>query len=411
GAPSAVPTYFAIYLHDAINVPVGIIGCAWGGTNIDAWIPHTPETVKEAKAPRKPVCRPGFIYRGSVAPLKPFAMRGVIWYQGEADANEAWKYESRMKLMYDLWGRKFENEGFPFLFAQLAPYEYNFAKSKRDLVSLQLAQAQFAAKEPNAHMAVVNDVGNLWDIHPNDKNPVGMRLAALALKHTYGFKDVKADAPVAVEAKGLPGGEVEISFDNGECLYVYNENRSTEAGFEVAGADGVFHPASIKKIDRTGKILTSPGTVTVMFRQGEKTAARTLSLQIPLVRCVAQRKRHSGRTVRVGRFERKLRSGRPAQNGVQRRQGMATESTVSQSSGKRSWIPLDRSREFRVVRRLDSRYAVRPQDGKRIPSCAWCGNSRFQRDHDRGCCGWRKVPFVGAVQGLGAGVPSRTLYA
>ena len=263
GAPSAVATYFAIYLHDAINVPVGIIGCAWGGTNIDAWIPHTPETVKEAKAPRKPVCRPGFIYRGSVAPLKPFAMRGVIWYQGEADANEAWKYESRMKLMYDLWGRKFENEGFPFLFAQLAPYEYNFAKSKRDLVSLQLAQAQFATKEPNAHMAVVNDVGNLWDIHPNDKNPVGMRLAALALKHTYGFKDVKADAPVAVEAKGLPGGEVEISFDNGECLYVYNENRSTEAGFEVAGADGVFHPASIKKIDRTGKILTSPGTVTV----------------------------------------------------------------------------------------------------------------------------------------------------
>ena len=263
GAPSAVATYFAIYLHDAINVPVGIIGCAWGGTNIDAWIPHTPETAKEAKAPRKPVCRPGFIYRGSVAPLKPFAMRGVIWYQGESDANEAWKYESRMKLMYDLWGRKFENEGFPFLFAQLAPYEYNFEKSKRDLVSLQLAQAQFAAKEPNAHMAVVNDVGNLWDIHPNDKNPVGMRLAALALKHTYGFKDVKADAPVAVEAKGLPGGEVEISFDNGQCLYVYNENRSAEAGFEVAGEDGVFHPASIRKIDRTGKILTAPGTVTV----------------------------------------------------------------------------------------------------------------------------------------------------
>ena len=264
GSPSAVATYFAIYLHDAINVPVGIIGCAWGGTNIDAWIPHTAETAKGAKAPRKPACRPGFIYRGSVAPLKPFAWRGVIWYQGEADSTEAWKYTDRMKMMYDSWGKVFENEGFPFLFAQLAPFEYHFEQSKRDLVGLQIAQAQFAAREPNAHMTVVNDVGNLWDIHPNDKNPVGMRLAALALRHTYGFENVKADAPVAVSATKLDGGKVEISFENASKLYVYNEDRSTLVGFEMAGADGVFHQAKIDGVDSKGNIPSPAGKLTLV---------------------------------------------------------------------------------------------------------------------------------------------------
>ena len=267
GGPSAVASYFALYLHDAINVPVGIVGCAWGGTNIDAWIPHTAESAKNAKEPRKPVCRPGFIYRGSVAPLKPFSMRGVIWYQGESDSSEAEKYEVRMKMMYDSWGRLFENEKWPFLFAQLAPYEYHIEKSKRDLVALQLAQASFAENEPNVYMTTVNDIGNLWDIHPNDKGPVGMRLAALALQHVYGFKDVEADPPVAVSAKAIEDGKVEISFRHGKGLYVYNENRSTEIGLEVAGEDGVFHDASIVGIDRKGSISSSSGKLVVCSKQ------------------------------------------------------------------------------------------------------------------------------------------------
>ena len=86
----------------------------------------------------------------------------------------------------------------------------------RDLVALQLAQASFAENEPNAYMTTVNDIGNLWDIHPNDKGPVGMRLAALALQHVYGFKDVEADPPVAVSAKAIEDGKVEISFRHGK---------------------------------------------------------------------------------------------------------------------------------------------------------------------------------------------------
>lgn len=273
GGPLAVAGYFALYLHDALNVPVGIIGCAWGATNIDAWIPHTEESAKSAKAPRRPMCHPGFVYRGTVAPLKPFSMRGVIWYQGEADSDEPGKYEARMKMLYDSWGRLFENEKWPFIFAQLAPFNYSKSTPKRDFVGLQLAQASFAENEPNAYMATINDLGNLWDIHPNEKGPVGMRFAALALQHVYGFKNVAADPPAAVSAKALDGGKVEISFRNGNGLYVYNENRSLEIGLEIAGEDGVFHDAEIAEVEKSGALKSGPGRLVACSKQVPKPKA------------------------------------------------------------------------------------------------------------------------------------------
>lgn len=265
GGPSAVATYFALYLHDAIDIPVGIVQCAWGGTNIDAWIPHTAESAKGAKIPSRPAFRPGFIYRGSIAPIKPFSMRGVIWYQGEADTDESDRYDGRMKMLYDGWGRLFENEKWPFLFVQIAPYDYKARQYgvNRDMVGLQLAQARFAESEPNAYMTTVNDAGNIWDVHPNDKGPVGMRLAALALQHVYGCRNVKADPPVAVSARPVGDGKVEIAFRNGEGLYIYNENRSLEIGLEIAGADGLFHDASVLGVDKDGVIRPQQGRITV----------------------------------------------------------------------------------------------------------------------------------------------------
>ena len=109
-------------------------------------------------------------------------------------------------------------------------------------------------------MTVVNDVGNLSDIHPNDKGTVGLRLAALALSHVYGFGDVEADAPVATSAVARAGGRVEVSFAFGKGLYIYNDDRSLDAGFELAGADGVFHAAEISNVSKTG-IIEGDGVV------------------------------------------------------------------------------------------------------------------------------------------------------
>ena len=251
GAPSAVATYFALHLNSALDVPVGIVGCPWGGTNIDAWIPHDGESAKNALSPRRPCCRPAAIFRGTVAPLAPFAVRGVIWYQGEADCREPEKYAERMRMLCDGWERAFENEGWPFLFVQIAPYRYD---SKRRLVPLQIAQAEFAASRSNAYMTVVNDIGNIHDIHPNEKGTVGLRLAALALGRVYGFGDVEADAPVATSAVAADGGHVEVSFAFGKGLYVYNDDRSLDAGFELAGEDGVFRAAEITNISKDGVI-------------------------------------------------------------------------------------------------------------------------------------------------------------
>ena len=260
GAPSAVATYFALHLQSAIGVPVGMVGCPWGGTNIDAWIPHDGESAKTAMSPRRPCCRPAAIFRGTVAPLAPFAVRGVIWYQGEADCREPERYAERMRMLCSGWEKAFENEGWPFLFVQIAPYDYNEKKSGRRLVPLQLAQAEFAAGRSNTYMTVVNDVGNVWDIHPNEKGTVGLRLAALALSHVYGFGDVEADAPVARSAVARDGGRVEVSFASGKGLYVYNDDRSLDAGFELAGADGVFHAAEISNVSKTG-IIEGDGVV------------------------------------------------------------------------------------------------------------------------------------------------------
>ena len=98
--------------------------------------------------------------------------------------------------------------------------------------------------EKNAGMVVINDCGNLFDIHPNDKETVGQRLALLALKHDYGFCDIKADSPTLKEWK-IEGDKFVLSFNDAERWYLYRPDFSTNSGFEIAGADGRFVPATI----------------------------------------------------------------------------------------------------------------------------------------------------------------------
>ena len=96
-------------------------------------------------------------------------------------------------------------------------------------------------------MAVINDVGNLRDIHPNDKQTVGERLALLALKRDYGFADLKADSPTLRSWK-VEGDKFVLSFNDVEGWYLYNGDWSTSTGFEIAGADGKFVPAKIANL-------------------------------------------------------------------------------------------------------------------------------------------------------------------
>ena len=96
-------------------------------------------------------------------------------------------------------------------------------------------------------MAVINDLGNLNDIHPNDKETVGQRLALLSLKYDYGFERLKADSPT-VKSVRAEDGKVVVEFDNAESLYIYNPDKSLTAGLEICGEDGEWKSAVIKNL-------------------------------------------------------------------------------------------------------------------------------------------------------------------
>lgn len=257
---SALGVYFAIELHQALGIPVGIVGSYWGGTGIDPWTPREGYAGKAELAPEAsykvveseewngdmkqgPVYaahqQPTVLFNEMVAPWCPMAMRGFIWYQGcnNGDDPEYRRYALKMHALYDGWAQKFENPGLKLYFVQLAPFN-------RSWWGVQLQQARFAAEEANAGMVVSADVGNWDDIHPAEKSTLSKRLAALALARDYGFKGMVADSPVL---KGVCSeeGRIVMRFDHADGWYAYDPAWGVDYGFEVAGADGVWHPAFV----------------------------------------------------------------------------------------------------------------------------------------------------------------------
>lgn len=264
GNLSAVAFYYALELYGALDIPIGIIDSSWGGTNIDAWTPRSgyanhPELADVAAFPVtadwKPEMRKGPIggahqqptalYNGMVAGWAPFAIRGLIWYQGCHNAGEPQRYCDKMHALYDGWAKEFENSSLKLYFAQLAPWRSSW-------FAIQQAQAKFAAEEKNAALVTTCDIGNNVDIHPNDKETVARRLALHALRRDYGFADIVDNAPV-LKGWRTEGNKLYLSFSDATQFYVYNDDMSVAVpGFEVAGLFGGFKPAKVCNKTRNG---------------------------------------------------------------------------------------------------------------------------------------------------------------
>jgi len=260
--PSAMGWYYALELANALDIPVGLVDSSVGGTNIDSW---TPKSGLASRPDLKDVLdwpmvdhkgwkdtmrkgpigggiqQPTALWNGMVAAYAPMSIRGFIWYQGCHNAGEWPRYCSKMHALYNGWATEFKNPDLKLYFAQLAPWGYN------GIATIQQAQAQFAAEEKNAAMAVINDVGNLADIHPNDKRTVAKRLALHALKRDYGYDWLVDNSPTLKSWK-IEGDAFVLSFDDAKEWYVYNMDRSVQTGFEIAGADGKFVPAKIANL-------------------------------------------------------------------------------------------------------------------------------------------------------------------
>jgi sialate O-acetylesterase len=185
--------------------------------------------------------RAGNLANGMLSTIAPFALRGVIWYQGENDTN--WvpgKYNERLHLMVDDWRVWWNNPELAFGVVQLASHGQPGADPKNeDWPALRESQRRFVAKDPHAGLAVAIDVGEANNIHPFDKETVGQRLARWALTDVY--KKIKLrGGPEPVEATF--DGVARIRFDSvGGGLWAFNGGPLE--GFTLAGGDGVFHAA------------------------------------------------------------------------------------------------------------------------------------------------------------------------
>lgn len=274
---SAVAYYFAQYIQEVLEVPVGIIISSWGGSKIEAWMS------KEAVSPfkeidlsilenteevKRPTATPCVLFNAKIAPLTNFTIKGFLWYQGESNRDNADLYPTLMSaFVKDLRNRWGVGE-FPFYFVQIAPYNYD---DPNGLSAARLREAQLQAMRdiPNSGMVTTMDIGSPVFIHPVDKKTVGNRLAYWALAETYGRKGFGYKPPTyhSLEKKE---GKIYINLNNAQ-RGIYPMWTALD-GFEIAGEDKVFYPAKAEIETETTRLAVSSDKVPhpVAVRYGYK---------------------------------------------------------------------------------------------------------------------------------------------
>lgn len=299
---SAVAYYFGRMLNEALDVPVGVITTNWGGSRIEAWM--TKESIEELSTINQEIAFSGnrseskasVLYNGMIHPLINYTAKGFIWYQGESNREYYFDYKELQKAQINLWRSLWKNEKMPFYFVQLAPYNYDGAEFRSLAMTIE-AQTQVLAEVPYTGMASTTDLGHPSNIHPPKKKEVGQRLGFLALSNNYGVKGLPNDAPTFKSMEKSEKGLV-LSFNNlaktndamePNSLAGFSENgiRSVK-GFEIAGEDQIFYPASARlmwwknQIEVSSDKVPNPVAVRYAFKNFTEANVET-TFGIPLV--------------------------------------------------------------------------------------------------------------------------------
>ncbi len=290
GRFSATAYFFGRTIHEALKTPVGLINSSVGGTPIESWIsPEAQkaseelkpffaamkqddakfdavkakelyerqiakwnEDVKKAKAEGKPLPRKprdpidtrerkgnvGGLFNGKIAPLIPYAIRGAIWYQGEANSQDpkAPFYQAQLTLLAKDWRARWNDE-FAFAWVQLP----NFTRAGEGWMIVREQMLNALGTIPNSGMAITLDIGDAKDIHPKNKQEVGRRLALWALGSVYE-KDVPAISGPLIDTATAKEGKFVLTFKYAKGL----QSKGDLSGFEIAAADGEWQPAEAK---------------------------------------------------------------------------------------------------------------------------------------------------------------------
>ncbi|MDW8851393.1 sialate O-acetylesterase [Flavobacterium sp. MMLR14_040] len=214
--------------------------------------------VIQVKIAISPNSYPSLLYNAMINPLIPYAFQGVLWYQGEANVWRAKQYKKAFPLMINDWRTKWKQGDFPFYFVQLSTFNEFNGNSKVGSRWAELREAQSETlKVPNTGMVVTTDIGNAKDIHPTNKQDVGLRLAAIALNNVYGKKQIYSGP--TYKSQQIKGNQIILTFDNIGSGLTTPDNSANVKGFEIAGADKVFHSA--KAIIKDNKIIVSSDEV------------------------------------------------------------------------------------------------------------------------------------------------------
>jgi len=248
---SATAYYFGRLLQEILKVPVGLICSSWGGSPIESWmdrgmlqpfpgikLPQTEEDIKEKNR------TPTTLFNGMIAPLVGFAIKGVIWYQGESNYDRYTSYADLLLAMVNGWRTKWNKGVFPFYYCQIAPYDYRLITPHGEEVfnSAYLREAQLKAESriENSGMAVLLDAGLEKGIHPPKKQIAGERLALLAFAKTYRINGIVSDSPVYKDMT-IKGDTAILSFDRAEMWLT--APKGDLKNFKMAGLDKKFYPA------------------------------------------------------------------------------------------------------------------------------------------------------------------------
>lgn len=250
---SAVAYFFGRDLEKALHVPIGLIATNWGGTVCEAWtslealesvpdLRYLADRARQAQQnppPKKGLSPniPTVLFNGMIHPLLKFPIRGAIWYQGESNVPRAYEYRTLYPTMIQDWRKRWGTD-FTFLGVQLAPFWDGNSEGVR---YAELRDAQLLATRvlPKVGLAVITDAGDEKDIHPQQKEPVGARLALAARALAYGEKIVYS-GPIFREAK-YDGKKAILSFDHVGGGLVAKDGPLV--GFTACGTDRVFKPA------------------------------------------------------------------------------------------------------------------------------------------------------------------------
>ena len=289
---SAVAWYFGRRLQEQLNVPVGLICPAVGGTPTEAWISREtleselPEIVAGDWLDNERLgdfCRmrgqqnllsaiqageaipgdslgpnhsfkPGFMWSAGIEPLIPYAIRGAIWYQGESNAETLQRVRQHRRLfplLVEQWRKSWGQGDFPFLYVQLP------AMNRPDWPEFREGQRRMLEQLNNVGMAVAIDTGLANNVHPPLKKPVGQRLAAWALGAIHQVKTFADYSGPLMEHAQREGDSLVVAFEHVGAGLKTSDNQPLRH-FDVCGKDGVFHPATAKIIGKNTVAVSSP---------------------------------------------------------------------------------------------------------------------------------------------------------